>query len=85
MFERLKNLFEANPEKSTISFKGQCFDCRRSVIIEVKPTAHGFGLMGGNLFEHETGIYLAKCVDCYKISPIFNVDYKNKFKCTMVP
>jgi ribosomal protein S27E len=84
MFERLKKIFEANPEKSTISFKGQCSDCGRSVIIFVSPTSQGFGLKGGCISEHGAGIYLAKCTDCYKISSTFSAHHKHQYKCTMV-
>ena len=84
MFERLQKLFEANPEKKTISFKGQCSDCGRSVIISVSPTSQGFGFKGGCISEHETGIYLAKCTDCYKTSSIFSGDHKHQYKCTRV-
>jgi hypothetical protein len=84
MLEKLKKLFEANPEKSTVSFKGQCSDCGCSVVIGITPTSKGFGLKGGNLFEHAPGIYLAKCTDCYKVSPIFSINCKHKYKCTMV-
>jgi hypothetical protein len=84
MLERLKKLFEANPEKSTISFKGQCSHCGCSVVIEITQTSKGFGLKGGCLFEQGTGIYLAKCTDCYKVSPVFSIDCKHKYKCAMV-
>jgi hypothetical protein len=84
MLERLKELFEANPEKSAVSFKGQCSDCGCGVVIRITPTSKGFGLKGGNLFEHAPGIYLAKCTDCYKVSPIFGINNKHKYKCTMV-
>jgi hypothetical protein len=44
MIEKLRKMFEACPEKSTIVFKGKCSDCRCETIIEITPTSRGFGL-----------------------------------------
>ena len=65
MLEILRNMFEANPEKSTIILKEECLDCGREVIIEITPTSGGFGLQGGFLFKCSPDKYLAKCPACH--------------------
>jgi rRNA maturation protein Nop10 len=44
MIEVLRKIFEANPEKSTITINDKCSDCGRKVIVEIKPTSGGYGL-----------------------------------------
>ena len=61
MVEMLKKLFEANPEKSTIVFKGRCSDCGDDVIINITLTSGGFGLQGGTLLEQSPNGHLAVC------------------------
>ena len=77
MIEVLWKIFEANPEKSTIIANGKCSDYGRKVIIEIKPTSGGFGLMGGVLVKCSSNQYLAKCADCYKFNPKVAEQYKS--------
>lgn len=51
MIDELRKIFEANPEKSTITINGKCSDCERKVIVEIKPTSGGYGLLGGILVK----------------------------------
>ena len=44
MVEILKGLFNGNPEKPKIEVNDTCSDCKRDVVIEITPTAEGFGL-----------------------------------------
>ena len=67
--EKLKELFEANPGKSTIVLKGKCADCACKVAIEITITSGGFGLMGGVLLGATPDGYVAKCLDCYQANP----------------
>jgi hypothetical protein len=69
MIDILRNIFEANPGKSTIALKSTCSDCGYDVIIHITSTSGGFGLQGGALFERSPNGYFAKCSDCYKINP----------------
>jgi hypothetical protein len=66
MEELLKTIFEAFPEKSSIFFKGKCFDCGDAVSIEIIPTSEGFGLLGGALVEYSMEHFAPKCADCYQ-------------------
>jgi hypothetical protein len=69
MEELLRTIFEAFPEKSTITFKGKCSDCGVAVTIDIIPTSEGFGLLGGAFVECSTDKYVAKCPDCFKVNP----------------
>lgn len=68
MEELFRTIFEAFPEKSTITFKGKCSDCGDEVIIDIIPTLDGFGLIGGAFVEYSTNKHVAKCPDCYKVN-----------------
>lgn len=68
MEELLRTIFDAFPEKSTITFKGRCSDCGDAVIIDVVPTLEGFGLLGGAFVECPMEKYVAKCPECYKVN-----------------
>jgi thiol-disulfide isomerase/thioredoxin len=65
----LRTIFEAFPEKSTITFNGKCSDCGDAVIINIIPTSEGFGLLGGAFVECSTDKYATKCPDCFKVNP----------------
>lgn len=69
MVEILREIFEANPEKSTIVLKEKCSDCRCETIVDITLLSGGFGLQGGALFKSTLGGYFAKCPDCYKNHP----------------
>ena len=64
MFEILKKMFEANPEKSKIVLTEKCSDCGLETVIEITPTSGGFGLQGGMLFKTSPDGYSAKCPAC---------------------
>ena len=67
--ERLfRTIFEAFPEKSKITLTAKCSDCGTSIMIDVIPTAAGFGLLGGAFVKCSSRSYAAKCPDCYKIN-----------------
>jgi hypothetical protein len=76
MEELFRTIFEVFPEKSTIIFKGKCFDCGDAVIIDIIPTLEGFGLLGGAFVELLTGKYVAKCPDCYEVNSKMVEPYK---------
>ena len=66
MIEILKKMFEEHPEKSTITWNGECVDCGCDVTIDILPTSRGYGLNGGALLRLSTDEFCAKCPDCYK-------------------
>jgi hypothetical protein len=66
MEDLFRTIFEAFPEKLSIMFTGECFDCGSEVMIEIFPTSGGFGLLGGALVEFSTENYTPKCTDCYE-------------------
>ena len=82
--ETLKRLFKVRSEKSTITFKGKCSDCKCDITIDIISTSRGYGLQGGSLFEPSPNCYFAKCPDCYKIYPILGARYQQKYKCEIV-
>ena len=69
MIEILKNMFDTNPDKSTIILKNKCSDCGCETILEITPTSGGFGLQGGLLFKSSADKYIVKCPACYGASP----------------
>jgi hypothetical protein len=68
MEKLFRTIFEAFPDKSKISLTAKCADCGMSIIIDVNPTAAGFGLLGGAFVKCSSSRYAAKCPDCYKIN-----------------
>ena len=81
MFEILRKMFEANPEKSKIELLEKCFVCGRKINIEITLTSGGFGLQGGVLIKHKPDGYLAKCPACHDANPKIDdksTTYKNK-------
>ena len=79
MIEKLRKIFEANPEKSTIIFKGKCSNCGCEVIVNITSTSGGFGLQGGVLLKYSPDGYCAKCPDCYKVNPEIEDHYKPSY------
>jgi len=69
MIEILRNMFKANPEKSTIKLKDNCSDCGCETILEITQTSGGFELQGGVLFKSSTDKYIVKCPDCIEANP----------------
>jgi hypothetical protein len=69
MIDILRKMFEDKPEKSTISLKGKCSDCRCKMLVEITPTSGGFGLQGGVIFKCSPDEYLLKCSECYQVNP----------------
>ncbi len=76
MEELFRIIFEAFPEKSTITFEGTCSDCGNSVNIGIVPTLEGFGLLGGAFVGSLTDKYVAKCPDCFKVNSMRVEHYK---------
>lgn len=68
MEEFIRAIFESFPEKSTITFEGNCSDCKDALTIDIVPTLSGFGLLGGAFVECLTDRYVAKCPECYKVN-----------------
>ena len=68
MKKLFRSIFEAFPEKSKITLTAKCSDCGMSIMIDVIPTAAGFGLLGGAFVKCSSLSYAAKCPDCYKIN-----------------
>ena len=68
MEELFRTIFEAFPEKSTITYNGMCSDCGNAVSMDIIPTSNGFGLLGGAFVECSKDRYVAKCPDCYKVT-----------------
>ena len=79
MVKILGEMFESNPEKSTIVINGKCSSCGRETTIEITTTSGGFGLLGGTIFKCSPNGYLMKCPSCYQDSPrIFSPKGSNK-------
>lgn len=68
MIDMLRKIFEANPEKSTITINGKCSGCERKVIVEIKPTSGGYGLQGGILVKCSPEKYSITCPECYRFN-----------------
>jgi hypothetical protein len=78
MEDLIRSIFEAFPEKSTLTFNGECCDCKMAVAIEIIPTSEGFGLLGGAFVECSVEKYVAKCPDCYKVNARMAEPYDTK-------
>jgi DNA-directed RNA polymerase subunit RPC12/RpoP len=78
MIEVLRKIFEANPEKSTVTINGKCSDCGREVIVEIEPTSGGYGLQGGMLVKRSPDKYSITCPDCYKFTSRMETSYRSK-------
>jgi hypothetical protein len=78
MIDVLRKIFEANPEKSTITINGKCSDCERKVIVEIKPTSGGYGLLGGILVKCSTENYSITCPECYRFSSNTKPSFRSK-------
>jgi hypothetical protein len=63
-----RSIFEAFPDKPTLTINGKCSDCKRVVTINIEPTSHGFGLLGGAFVECSADKYVLICPDCYKVN-----------------
>jgi len=78
MIEVLKKIFEANPEKSTITIKGKCSDCGRKMMVEINPTSGGYGLQGGILVKDSHNKYSIICPECYEFNFKMNASSVSK-------
>lgn len=78
MIDVLRKIFEANPEKSTITINGKCSDCGRGVIVEIKPTSVGYGLQGGILVKCSPEKYSITCPECYRFNSKTKASYRSK-------
>ncbi len=77
MIDVLRKTFEAIPEESTITINSKCSECRRKVIVEIKPTSGGYGLMGGILAKCSPEKYSITCPECYKFKSKMEAPYKS--------
>ena len=78
MKDMLKQIFEANPEKSTIIINGKCSDCEREMVVEIVPTPGGYGLKGGILVKCSPEKYSITCPECYKFSSNVKTTHRPK-------
>jgi hypothetical protein len=78
MIEELRKLFEANPDKTTITVNGRCSDCGRKLVVEIKPTSGGYGLQGGILVECPPEKYCITCLKCYNLNAKMEASYRPK-------
>jgi len=65
MIDILKKIFAANPGKSMVQIKENCLDCGREIIVNITPTAGGYGFQGAFFTRCSPEAYVAKCPDCY--------------------
>jgi len=78
MIDVLRKIFEANPEKSTITINGKCSDCGRKVIVEIKRTSGGYGLQGGILVKCSPEKYSITCLECYNFNSKMEAPHRSK-------
>ena len=78
MINELRKIFEANPEKSTITINGKCSDCERKVIVEIKPTSGGYGLLGGIIAKCSPENHSITCPECYRLNSNSKPSYRSK-------
>jgi hypothetical protein len=69
MIEILKRMFEANPEKSTITINDKCSNCGCETILEITPTSGGFGIQGGVLYKSSNDNFIVTCPACIGATP----------------
>ncbi len=67
--QRLHELFEENPQQTTLGFAGTCHDCGKELSVVVELTPEGFAVSGGALYEPERGRFRQKCEACFKEKP----------------
>ena len=78
MIDVLRKIFEANPEKSTITINGKCSNCERKVIVEIKRTSGGYGLLGGIFVKCSPENYFITCPECYRFNSNTKPPYRSK-------
>ena len=78
MIEVLRKIFEANPDKSTITLNGKCLECEGKVNVEINPTSGGYGLQGGILIKCSSSMYSVICSECYKFNPKIETSYRSE-------
>ena len=78
MIDELRKIFEANPEKSTITINGKCSDCELKVIVEIKPTSGGYGLLGGIIAKCSPENHSITCPECYRLNSNLKPSYRSK-------
>lgn len=78
MINVLRKIFEANPDKSTITISGKCSSCNRKVIVDIKPTSGGYGLLGGMLVKCPPEKYCITCPECHSFNSKTKASYRSK-------
>ena len=65
MIDILKKKIAASPGKSVVQIKENCSDCKQEIIVNITPTAGGYGIQGAFFIQCSPEAYVAKCSDCY--------------------
>jgi hypothetical protein len=68
--ERLHDLFDENPEKDLLSWKGACHDCGGEIEITATPAEDGIHIKGGSVFEPKPQVFFLKCNTCFQNDPM---------------
>jgi len=64
--ERLHDLFDKNPDKKVLSWKGTCHDCKKDVGVTAACLSDAIQIQGGSVYEPEKDRFFLKCDDCFK-------------------
>jgi len=64
--ETLARMFDANIDKTHMSYTDRCRSCGRSITIEIHHLSSGYGLLGGALFEEGSNHLSITCESCLK-------------------
>lgn len=68
--ERLHELFDENPDETTLTWEGACHDCRRAVRVTASCGADAFEVRGGSIYEPERNRFVLKCDACFRKDPL---------------
>ena len=67
--QRLHDLFDENPDKDLLSWRGTCHDCGCDVHVSAVPKPDGIHVSGGSVYEPERDSFVLKCEACYGKDP----------------
>lgn len=67
---RLHDLFDENPEKSTLEWPGVCHDCGKETTVGAVPQPDGIHIRGGSVYEPEPDRFFLKCDTCFAKDPV---------------
>ena len=74
--QRLHDLFEENPGRTSLSWQGTCHDCRGEVSITASCRSDAFEIRGGGIYEPEKNRFVLKCDRCFQKDPLLR-HYQN--------